>query len=53
MNGENWTTGSRRKTSPVAQFVEHLVIMREITGLNPGRISIQDLKLTEEKVLPL
>ena len=31
----------------------HRVVMREVAGSNPGRINTQDLKITEEKVLPL
>ena len=36
-----------------AQLVEHLAVTREVVGSNPGRINTQDLKITEEKVLPL
>ena len=39
--------------APVAQLVEHRAVTREVAGSNPGRINIQDLKITEEKVLPL
>ena len=39
--------------APVAQLVEHRTVMREVAGSNPGRINTQDLKITEEKVLPL
>ena len=39
--------------APVAQLVEHRAVMREVAGSNPGRINTQDLKITEEKVLPL
>ena len=35
------------------QLVEHRAVMREVAGLNPGKINIQDLKITGEKVLPL
>ena len=58
--GENWST--HRKTSwskertknraPVAQLVEHRAVMREVVGSNPSWINTQDLKITEEKVLP-
>ena len=37
----------------MAQLVEHLAVMREVAGSNPGRINTLDLKITEEKVLPL
>ena len=34
--------------------VEHrAVVMREVAGSNPGQINTHDLKITEEKVLPL
>ena len=39
--------------APVAQLVEHQAVMREVAGSNPGPINTQDLKITEEKVLPL
>ena len=40
--------------APVAQLVEHWAVMREVVGLNPDRIiNTQDLKIIEEKVLPL
>ena len=39
--------------TPVAQLVEHRLVMREVEGSNPSRINTQDLKITEEKVLPL
>ena len=39
--------------APVAQLVEHRAVMQEVAGSNPGRINTQDLKITEEKVLPL
>ena len=39
--------------APVAQLVEHRAVLREVAGSNPGRINTQDLKITEEKVLPL
>ena len=34
-------------------MVEHLAIMQEVTGSSPDRIKTQDLKTTQEKVLPL
>ena len=37
----------------VAQLVEHQAVTREFADSNPGRINTQDLKITEEKVLPL
>ena len=39
--------------APVAQLVEHRVVMREVAGSNPGWINTQDLKITVEKVMPL
>ena len=39
--------------APVAQLVEHRAVTREVAGSNPSRINTQDLKITEEKVLPL
>ena len=47
----SWTLLPHR--APAAQLVEHQAVMREVTGLNPGRINTQGLKITEEKVLPL
>ena len=41
------------RSAPVAQLVEHRAIMREVAGSNPGWINTQDLKITEEKMLPL
>ena len=37
----------------MAQEVEHRTVMWEVAGSNPGRNNTQDLKITEEKVLPL
>ena len=31
----------------------HGAVTREVAGSNPGRFNTQDLKITEEKVLPL
>ena len=39
--------------APVAQLFERRAVMREVAGSNPGRINTQDLKITQEKVLPL
>ena len=39
--------------APVAQLVERPAVTREVAGSNPGQINTQDLKITEEKVLPL
>ena len=39
--------------APMAQLVEHRAVTREIAGSNPRRINIENLKITEEKVLPL
>ena len=41
------------KGIPVAQLVEHWAVMREVAGSNPSRMNTQDLKIAEEKVLPL
>ena len=37
----------------MAQLVEHGAVMRDVAGSNPGWINNQDLKITEEKGLPL
>ena len=37
----------------MAQLVEKRAIKQEVAGSNSGRINIQDLKITEEKVLRL
>ena len=37
----------------MAQLVEHRAVTREVAGSSPGQINAQDLKITEEKVLPL
>ena len=34
-------------------MAQQWAVMREVAGLNPGSINIQDLTVTEEKVLPL
>ena len=44
---------TRSDRAPVAQLIEHRAVMREVAATNPGRINTQDLKTTEEKVLPL
>ena len=43
----------QRNHAPVAQLVEHRAIMREVEGLNLGRINSQDLEIPEKKVMPL
>ena len=43
----------RENRAPVAQFVERRAVTREVAGSNPGRINTQNLKIIEEKVLPL
>ena len=37
--------------APVAQFVGHRAVMREVAGSNPGRINTQDLKITAAFVI--
>ena len=46
-------TSAGKDRDPVAQLVEHRAVMREVAGSNPDLINTQDLKITEEKVLPL
>ena len=39
--------------APVALLVEHQAVTQEVACSNPSRINTQDLKITEEKGLPL
>ena len=39
--------------TPVAQVVENRVVLQEVARSNLDLINPQDLKITEEKVLPL
>ena len=34
-------------------MVEHRAVTQEVAAWNPGRMNTRDLKITEEKVLPL
>ena len=44
---------NNKRLALVTQLVEHRAVMREVSGSNPGQINTRDLKITEEKVLPL
>ena len=44
---------SKRDRAPMAQLVEHWAVTQQVAGSNPGGINTQDLKINEEKVLPL
>ena len=49
----NYWTPEEHCIASVAQLVEHGAVMREAARSNLGRINSQDLKITEEKLLPL
>ena len=39
--------------APVAQLIEHQVVMRGVREFDSGRTNTQGLKIMEEKMLPL